>query len=318
MLKTVFFGTPLTAVPFLEKLHSLSNVALVITQPDRPSGRGLSLKPSPIKQKALELGLPVISPENLNDAIAQILALKADFGLAVAYGKIFRSPMLEAFKYGIINIHFSLLPKYRGAAPVQYALFNGESQSGASAFWIDKGLDTGPLAAQAKTQILPQDNSITLFEKLINLGLQLVEETTKNIESGNIIKQPQIGEATLAPMIKKEETIVNFNTMTAEEINNKVRGLASGLPAYAKAKTINEETVQLLKTSVKHCPIPRDTAEPAKPGSIIFIERGLGFFVQCRQGILFIENIRPSAKGAMTAWDYYNGKKLALGAVIFS
>jgi methionyl-tRNA formyltransferase len=286
----------------------------VVTQPDRPAGRGLQLKPCPVKKRALELGLSVISPEKLKDSISCIKNLNADLGLAVAYGKIFREPALEAFKLGIMNIHLSLLPAYRGAAPVQQALFNGEKQSGVSIFWIDKGLDTGPLAAQSTVPILEEDNALTLFGKLTAAGALTLSTVLKDIESGKITKTPQQGEYSLAPMIEKKDTVVSFRDMTARKINNLVRGLASGMPAYAKAQTPCADTVQLLKTAIKPCPAQKKAAA----GAVVYIERGRGFFVQCLQDVLFIETVRPAGKSSMSAWDYINGKNPAEGEVIFS
>jgi methionyl-tRNA formyltransferase len=314
MLKTIFFGTPAVSVPFLELLHSLTEVILVITQPDKPAGRGLALTLCPVKKRALELGLKVISPEIFKDEIPYISTLKADLGVAVAYGKIFKKPALNAFKYGIINIHFSLLPQYRGAAPVQYSLFEGRTTGGVSAFWIDEGLDTGAIAAQNKVEISPQDNEITLFEKLVNSGENLLQNVIYDIQNGKIIKIPQSGIPTFAPQIKKENTFLNFKTMTASQIHNIVRGLAGGIPAYAKAKTPDGSVVQILKTSLR--PI-QTSATQYSAGAVAAVERGLGFFVKCYSDVLFIESIRPSGKNAMSAWDYANGKKLSAGMFIF-
>jgi len=312
MLKTVFFGTPAVAVPFLEQLHELTQIQLVITQPDRPAGRGLAMQVCPVKKRALELGLKVLSPEIFKDHVPQIAALGADLGLAVAYGKIFKQPALDAFKRGIINIHFSLLPQYRGAAPVQKALFDGQTKTGTTAFWIDEGLDTGPIIAQKTVDILPQDDASTLFPKLIEAGRQLMPPLLKDIEAGKITKKPQQGTPSLAPVIDKKDTIINFAKMSAPQIHNLARGLAIGIPAYAKAQTPQGEFVQILKTALK----PHPAA--GEPGSLIAIERGLGFFVQCYEGVLFIETIRPAGKNIMPAYDYINGKKMAAGDAVFT
>lgn len=314
MLKTVFFGTPSVAVPFLEQLNTLTQVVLVVTRADRPCGRGLELTPCPVKKRALELGLKVISPEKFKDSVDYIASLKADLGLAVAYGKIFRKPALEALKLGIMNVHFSLLPKYRGAAPLQHALFNGEKETGISAFWIDEGLDSGPLAAQKKVEITPQDNEITLFDNLTHAGLEAMQTIIKDLEAGKITKIPQSADVSFAPIIDKKDTFVNFSQMTAQQIHGKVRGLAGGMPAFAKALTPEGETIQLLKTDLK----PHQTSANTLTGSIIAIERGRGFFVQCLQDVLFIERLRPAGKKEMSAWDFINGRKLCAGQVIFS
>ncbi len=311
MLKTIFFGTPQVAVPFLEILNRLTQVVLVVSQPDRPVGRGLKLTPCPVKQKALELGLEVISPEKLKDNVDYIKAKQADLGLAVAYGKIFRKPAIESTRLGLINIHFSLLPAYRGAAPVQYALFNGEQKTGVSAFWIDEGLDDGLIAAQDSLDILPQDDARTLFPKLIDLGINTLKKVLADIQAGNPVKNPQQGQITLAPIIKKEQTLINFKDMTAVKIHNLVRGLAAAMPAYAKAITKDGQLIQIIETEA----ISQQTQQ--QPGTITAIERNKGFFVQCKQGVLLIKTLRPSGKNIMTAAAYLNGRKLSDGDCFF-
>ena len=314
MLKTIFFGTPSVAVPFLEELAKTTEVLLVVTQPDRPFGRGLEIKPCPVKKRALELGLPVLSPEKFKDIVPQIAELKADLGLAVAYGKIFRKPALDALKYGILNIHFSLLPKYRGAAPVQYTLFNNEEKTGVSLFWIDEGLDTGKIAVQKETEILPQENSITLFEKLTKLGIEATKEVLADIAQGKIIKQEQIGTPSLAPTIQKEECLVRFTKMTAREIHGKVRGLASAMPGYARALTPQGQAVQILKTTLLK---ENQTSKQGKAGNLISVVKEGGFFIQCIEGVLLIESLKPAGKNTMSAKDYANGRNFKTGSEVF-
>lgn len=311
MLKTVFFGTPSVAVPFLELLNELTQVVLVVTQPDRPCGRGLKLKPCPVREKALELGLKVISPEKLKDNVEAIKAETADLGIVVAYGKIFRKPALESTRMGLLNIHFSKLPAYRGAAPVQYALFNGEEETGVSAFWINEGLDDGPLAALLPCPILPQDDAKTLFPKLIDLGKTALRKVISDIEEGRIIKNEQKGEVTLAPSISKEQTLLSFKEMSARQIHNTVRGLAAAMPAYAKANTKEGQSMQFIETELS------DIKSDMRPGQIVMIERNKGFFVQCKEGVLFIKTLRPAGKNIMTAGAYLNGRKIAAGDFFF-
>ena len=190
-LKTIFFGTPALSVPYLELLHQMTDVRLVVTQSDKPRGRGMEISPCPVKRRALELGLPVLSPEKLKDDFDKIAAVPFELGVAVAYGKIFRPDFLALPKLGILNVHFSLLPQLRGAAPVQQALIQGYTQTGISVFWIRPGMDDGPLFLQKRTSILPQDNAQTLFEKLIPLGLSGLQETLEQIAQGNLVQLPQ-------------------------------------------------------------------------------------------------------------------------------
>ena len=159
LLKTVFFGTPALSVPYLDLFHQLTDVQLVVTQADKPRGRGMEVSACPVKQRAQELGLSVLSPEKLKDDFDKIAAVPFDLGLAVAYGKIFRPNFLALPKLGILNVHFSLLPHLRGAAPVQQALIQGYTKTGISIFWIRPGMDDGPLFLQKEIAIEPQDNA---------------------------------------------------------------------------------------------------------------------------------------------------------------
>ena len=314
MLKTVFFGTPQIAVPFLEVLAKHTDVKLVITQPDRPKGRGLVLAPCPVKEFALKNNLPVASPEKLKDFVPNIAALNADIGICVAYGKIFRKPALDALKQGIVNVHFSLLPKYRGASPVQSALMAGETKTGITLFSIDEGMDTGAIIASKEIEVLPQDNAVTLFEKLTNIATKVLEDFLTKADNQAYTKTPQIGEPTFAPLISKEQTFISFENHTATEINNLVRALAAGAPSFAKANTVDGQLVQIIKTSL---PATEKGLQNYTPGALISIERNVGFLVKCKEGVLMIETLRPAGKSLMPAFAYINGKKYQEGNIIF-
>ncbi len=314
MLKTVFFGTPQIAVPFLEVLAKQTDVKLVVTQPDRPKGRGLVLTPCPVKEFALKNNLPVASPEKLKDFVPNIAALNADIGICVAYGKIFRKPALEALKQGIVNVHFSILPKYRGASPVQSALMNGETKTGITLFSIDEGMDTGAIIATKETEILPQDNAVTLFEKLTNIATVALKDFLIKAENQTYTKTQQNGTPSFAPLISKEQTLINFENQTAEQINNLVRALAAGAPGFAKAYTPDGQIVQIIKTALTP---PQQNAKNYQPGALVSIERNVGFLVKCKEGVLLVETVRPAGKSLMPAFAYINGKKYQEGNIIF-
>lgn len=195
-------------MPFLERTHDLTNIRQVVTQADKPRGRGMEISACPVKKRAQELGLPVLSPEKLKDSFGEISQIPFDVGIVVAYGKIFRPNFIALPKLGLINVHFSLLPQLRGAAPVQQALIQGYTQTGVSTFWINEGMDDGPLFLQKKLDINPQDNAKTLFEKLTALGLDALQETIEQLEQGKIIRTPQQGTPTLAPMLQKEDALL--------------------------------------------------------------------------------------------------------------
>ena len=171
-MRIVFFGTPETAVPFLEEAVRGHEVAAVVSQPDKPAGRGLSVAPTPVKKRALELGLKVLQPARPSDAASELAALNCDLAVVVAYGRILKPDILSAARLGAINVHFSLLPKYRGAAPVQWALVHGESRTGVTIFWLDEGMDTGPVQLVRETQVGPEEDAGALLARLTRIGTE--------------------------------------------------------------------------------------------------------------------------------------------------
>lgn len=312
-LKTIFFGTPDISVPFLELMHQLTDIQLVVTQADKPRGRGMTITPCPVKQRAQELGLPVLSPEKLKDSFDQIAAIPFELGVAVAYGKIFRPNFLALPKLGIINVHFSLLPKLRGAAPVQQALIQGYTQTGVSTFWICEGMDDGPLFLQKTADITPQDNALTLFEKLIPLGVEALKETVAQIEQGTLTRQPQTGEPTLAPMLQKEDALLSFDGLTANSFHNKVRGLFCG-PKPKVPFTVNGKTdlLQIVRTE----PAEKENTAGC-PGTVLRVERERGILVECKEGCIWLTEVHPAGKKAMSAGAFANGYGIKPGSGVF-
>src|SRR5258708_16986648 len=226
MLNTIFLGTPAMAVPFLEKLQQKTKIAAVVTSPDQPAGRGYALKAPEVKAAAQKLSLPLLQPASLKDAQAaeQIRAVNSDVGIVVAYGKLLPKAVLTLAKYGFLNVHFSLLPKYRGAAPIQWALINGEQETGVTLFWLDEGMDTGPVFLQKKMTIQPDDDADSLRNKLVELGVSMMVEALENIQNGKIVKEDQKGTPSKAPMLKKEDGQINWSK-PADVICNQLRGM---------------------------------------------------------------------------------------------
>ena len=244
----VFCGTPRFAVPTLEALVAAGfRVHLVVTQPDRPKGRGLELVASPVKECALRLGLPIRQPDRIktNDEFrAQLAAIKPDAIIVVGYGRIVPQWMLDLPRLGNINLHASLLPKYRGAAPIQWALANGETETGVTTMRIDAGLDTGDILLQKKLEIKPEDTAETIAPLLASIGAGLVVETLHGLQSGRVRPQPQDNsKATLAPILKKEDGLIDF-ARSAAEILNRLRGFQPWPGAYTKFRGKN---LQVLK-----------------------------------------------------------------------
>ncbi len=311
-LKTIFFGTPQLAVPYLELVKQHTDLQLVVTQADKPRGRGMEISPCPVKARALELGVPVLSPEKLKDDFDKIAATPFDLGIAVAYGKIFRPDFLALPKLGILNVHFSLLPKLRGAAPVQQALIQGYTRTGISVFWIRPGMDDGPLFLQKEIDITPQDNAQTLFEKLIPLGLEGLKEVLTHLQNGDNVQTVQTGEPTLAPMLQKEDALLRPADLTAQQLHNRVRGLACGpkpkIPFVSKGKT---EWLQVLRTQLG------ETTSTAVPGTVLSIEREKGILVKCKEGALWLCEVQPAGKKSMTAEAFANGRCLKINNTVF-
>lgn len=308
LLKTVFFGTPALSVPYLDLFHQLTDVQLVVTQADKPRGRGMEVSACPVKQRAQELGLSVLSPEKLKDDFDKIAAVPFDLGLAVAYGKIFRPNFLALPKLGILNVHFSLLPHLRGAAPVQQALIQGYTKTGISIFWIRPGMDDGPLFLQKEIAIEPQDNAQTLFEKLIPLGLEGLKEVLAQLQAGHMVQTPQQGEPTLAPMLQKEDAQLRPAELTAQALHNRVRGLACGpKPKVPFVHNSQTEWLQITRTEVA------ETEENAAAGTVLCIERNRGILVKCKEGSIWFNEVHPAGKKAMPAEAFANGRGLKPG-----
>ena len=312
-LKTIFFGTPQLAVPYLELVKQCTDLQLAVTQADKPRGRGMEVSACPVKARALELGVPVLSPEKLKDDFDKIAATPFDLGIAVAYGKIFRPDFLALPKLGILNVHFSLLPKLRGAAPVQQALIQGYTKTGISVFWIRPGMDDGPLFLQKEMDIAPEDNAQTLFEKLIPLGLEGLKEVLTRLQNGENVQTPQTGEPTTAPMLQKEDALLRPTDLTAQELHNRVRGLACGpKPKVPFMHNGNLEWVQVLRTAV--C----TTDQQATPGTVLAIERDRGILVKCKEGALWLAEVQPAGKKPMSAEAFANGRGLKINDVVFT
>ena len=312
-MKTIFFGTPQLAVPYLELVRELTDLQLVVTQADKPRGRGMEVSACPVKARALALDVPVLSPEKLKDDFDKIATTPFDLGIAVAYGKIFRPDFLALPKLGILNVHFSLLPLLRGAAPVQQALIQGYTKTGISVFWIHPGMDNGPLFLQKEMEIAPEDNAQTLFEKLIPLGIEGLREVLTRLQQGEMVQTPQTGEPTAAPMLQKEDALLRPADLTASQLNNRARGLACGpKPKVPFLHNGNVEWLQVLRT------LPEGTISAAAPGTVLTIERGRGILVKCKEGALWLCTLQPAGKKPMPAEDFANGRGLKINDIVFT
>lgn len=309
-MKTIFFGTPETAVPFLRLLASKTEVVAVVSQPDRPAGRGLETAPTPVKTAALELGLKMFQPVKPSEIAAELKALGADFGVVVAYGRIMKADVLSSTRLGLLNAHFSLLPKYRGAAPVQWSLVRGEKKTGVSLFWLDEGMDTGPVQAMLETDIHPDEDAPALLARLTVLGVESLNSVLTDLSAGKVVRRAQEGEPSLAPLIKREDARLDLNR-PAEELHNLVRGFRSWPRAWLE---LASGKLLVLRTE-----IPKESCPPAQgtPGRVLSVGRNRGILVECmsRSRLWFLE-VQPEGKKPLNAAEFANGLRLAAGGLL--
>jgi methionyl-tRNA formyltransferase len=304
-LNLVFCGTPQFAVPTLEKLvESGFKVQLVLTQPDRPKGRGLELVPSPVKQSAEKLGLSIYQPEKIkqNEELrAKLAALAPDAIIVVGYGRIIPPWMLHLPKYGNINLHASLLPKYRGAAPIQWAIASGEKITGVTTMRINEGLDTGDILLQQEIAIAEDNTSETVAPKLAAIGAELMVETLRGLQSGAITGRPQDhAHATLAPILKKEDGRIDFRR-TAQEIYNRLRGFQPWPGAFT-----------IFRGKILNITAARPVSEQVPQAQLL--AKGAQLFVGCGQNTsLEILELQPEGKKRMPARDFVHGYRPQTG-----
>ncbi len=304
-LNLVFCGTPRFAVPTLEKLADEGHrIHLVVTQPDRPKGRGLELVASPVKQSAQKLNLPITQPERIktNDEFrAQLTAIKPDAIIVVGYGRIIPQWMLDLPPLGNINLHASLLPKYRGAAPIQWAIASGETVTGVTTMRIDSGLDTGDILLQQELAIAPGDTAETLAPRLAAIGAELMVETLRGLQAGTVLPRPQDhARATLAPILKKEDGLMDFSR-SAHENCNRLRGFQPWPGAHTRFRG---KSLQVLQAAPSN--------ESMAPAELML--RSDRLLVGCGHSTsLELLELQLEGKKRTTARDFVHGYRLQSG-----
>ncbi len=310
-MNLIFCGTPQFAIPTLEKLIAERHaVELVITQPDEPSGRGYEVKPPPVKQLAQKAGIQIFQPSKLKDPATQEFLSKfhPDAFVVVAYGRIIPPWMIALPRLGCINLHASLLPKYRGAAPIQWALIRGERTTGVTTMKIDPGMDTGDILLMREEPIRDDDTTETLSARLSTVGSDLMIETLRGLERGEITPRPQDhSQATLAPMIKKEDGRIDWK-MTAQEIAWRIRGFRPWPGAYT---TFRGKNLHIWAVAVHS----GETHVPAEPGALATAAGKL--LVGCGAGTrLEVKELQVEGRKRLSAKDFLNGVHLAPGEML--
>lgn len=306
-LKTIFMGTPDFAVPCLEVLQAKTEVLAVITQPDRPKGRGHNLQASPVKQKALEYNLPVLQPEKIKteEFTAELERLQPDLIVVVAFGQILSQRILDIPPLGCVNVHASLLPRYRGAAPIHWSIINGEKETGVTTMLMDAGLDTGDMLLKDKVAITEEMTTEELHEQLMAMGGKLLAETIDGLANGTITPEKQDDSiSNYAGMLNKETGHIDWSK-SAVEIHNLIRGLNSWPVAWSMKDGKN---YKFWRTKVEN------GSSDKAPGTVVELRKN-SFCLATGEGLLEVLEIQPPSKKRMSAGDLLRGHGVAVGDI---
>ena len=311
-MRIIFMGTPDFAVPSLRALcETGEDVVAVITQPDKPRGRGYVLTPTPVKAYALERGIPVYQPETLRGGAFDdtLRTLAPDLIIVVAYGKILPLSVLSCPPLGCINVHGSLLPALRGAAPMQRAIMDGHPVTGVTTMYMAEGLDTGDMLLREEVEILTDDNFESIHDKLAEVGARTLLATLAALRDGTLVAIPQDnGAATYAAKIEKEDRLLDFSR-DAEAVHNLIRGLSPIPLAFT-----HTPDGKLLKVPAARVARPAADGSLAAPGTVLSLEGGIE--VACGRGSVLLTTVTPEGKSRMSAADYVRGRKLSLGDIL--
>lgn len=327
MLNILFMGTPDFAKESLESIYNAGyNIIGVVTNPDKPKGRGMKMVASPVKEFALEKKMKVYQPikvRNNDEFISEIKSLNPDLICVVAYGKILPKEILEIPKSGCINVHASLLPKYRGAAPIQWAVINGERTTGVTTMFMDEGMDTGDMLLKEEVQITENETTGELWDRLSKIGGNLLVKTLKQIEDGTAkrIKQPE--DYSLAPMLKKEIAQIKWDEYSAIQIKNLVRGLNPIMGAYTFFKdkkiklwnvdVIDEDEIVLLDKQWENY---KYRLKDLEAGTILISDEKIGLIIKSKDGIIKVNEIQGENAKKMKIEEYLRGNKLTVGEIL--
>ena len=327
-MRIVFFGTPEFAVKTLEKLLESNNhrVIAVVTQPDKRRGRGKKLIPSPVKEVAVKHNLPICQPTRIKkdqQTLALLEETQADVFVVVAYGQILSRQILEMPKYGCINVHGSILPEYRGAAPIQWSIYDGKQETGITTMLMNEGMDTGDMLLKAYTAIDLFTNLATLSSKLAQQGADLLLETLKKLEAGELKAIPQDDSlATYARLITKEDFPIDWS-QSATQIHNQIRAFYPSCFTSFREQNL-KVTKSLPLAEIKDQPLPPEfqklpaylnniDARSGEVGEIMKTIKNFGFIVQTGKGLLLILEVQLAGKKLQSAWNFINGTRLNLG-----
>ena len=323
MLDIVFMGTPDFAKESLEAIYNAGhNIIAVITNPDRPKGRGMKMIASPVKEFAIEKSIPVLQPEKIREIKDTLEQINPDLFCVVAYGKILPQDILDIPKKGSINVHGSLLPQYRGAAPIQWAVLNGDKKTGITTMYMNAGMDTGDMILQEEVQIGDDETTGELWDRLSKIGAKLLVETVAKIEKGTAPRTPQSGEFTMAPMLNKEMARIDWINKNSREIKNLVRGLNPIMGAYT---TYNDKKIKIWRAGsieldefIENHPEFADykvSLNNMEGGAVIYSDIKQGLYVKAKTGIVIIQEVQAENAKRMPVQDFLRGNLIQTGEV---
>lgn len=323
MLDIVFMGTPDFAKESLEAIYNAGhNIIAVITNPDRPKGRGMKMIASPVKEFAVEKSIPVLQPEKIRDIKDTLEQINPDLFCVVAYGKILPQDILDIPKKGSINVHGSLLPKYRGAAPIQWAVLNGDKKTGITTMYMDAGMDTGDMILQEEVEIGENETTGELWDRLSKIGAKLLVETVNKIEKGNAPRIPQGKDFTMAPMLNKEMAKIDWENKNAKEIKNLVRGLNPIMGAYTtyngkKIKVWRAGSIELDEFIENHPEFAdyKISLNNMEGGAVIYSDIKQGLYVKAKDGIVIMQEVQAENAKRMPVQDFLRGNLIQTGEV---
>ncbi|MEK7348793.1 MAG: methionyl-tRNA formyltransferase [Candidatus Eisenbacteria bacterium] len=323
-MRLVYYGTPEHAVPPLRRLVADGRTPLlVVTRRDKPKGRGLALQPSPVRAAAEALGIPVVTPDRASAAeeVERVRALSPDLLVVVAYGQILSPALLAVPRLGALNVHFSLLPRHRGAAPVQAALLAGDAETGVSTMWMTEGLDEGPVFLERATPVAPEENAEALGVRLAAMGAELLAESLALIGRGVATRREQDHDrATYAPKLKSADALLSF-TDAAELLARRVRAYTPEPGAWLDLESgrlvVLEASAGDAAGALANPAAPRGLDPlPAPAGTVRAIDRARGLGVACGRGTLWLKRVRPAGRKEMSGADYANGARLTTGSLL--
>ncbi len=323
MLDIVFMGTPDFAKESLEAIYNAGhNIIAVVTNPDRPKGRGMKMIASPVKEFAIEESIPVLQPEKIREIKDTLEQINPDLFCVVAYGKILPQDILDIPKKGSINVHGSLLPQYRGAAPIQWAVLNGDKKTGITTMYMNAGMDTGDMILQEEVQIGEDETTGELWDRLSKIGAKLLVETVAKIEKGTAPRTPQSGEFTMAPMLNKEMARIDWINKNSREIKNLVRGLNPIMGAYT---TYNDKKIKIWRAGsieldefIENHPEFADykiSLNNMEGGAVIYSDIKQGLYVKAKTGIVIIQEVQAENAKRMPVQDFLRGNLIQTGEV---